>query len=377
MTKLKVLIFCDYYLPGVKAGGPIRSISNLVSALKDDLDFVIVTRDRDFGDDAPYKYSLESIDGVKIYYLSPEQLCFSSVKEILKEISPHLVYLNSFFSWHFSLKIILLKWKGVLKNTPVLLAPRGELSVGALRLKSLKKTIYLRCARLLSFYNKVVWHATSNSEAAGIRKYFSRGVIKIAANLPMIKLVHQKVCSQKQPGVLRLVFLSRISPKKNLLFALEQLSTLKGDVRFDIYGPIEGAAYWKQCQRSIKKSPNNILISHKGLLAHEQVVATLSQYDAFIFPTLGENYGHVILEALAAACPVLLADTTPWLNLGEKHAGWVFSLNQPLTWQQRLQALVYMDEEEHARLRAGARAYAHEVLNDSEILEAAKRLFEA
>lgn len=34
----------------------------------------------------------------------------------------------------------------------------------------------------------------------------------------------------------------------------------------------------------------------------QEVVETFSQYDVFLFPTKGENYGHVIFEALAGGC---------------------------------------------------------------------------
>ena len=34
--------------------------------------------------------------------------------------------------------------------------------------------------------------------------------------------------------------------------------------------------------------------------------------DLFVFPTLGENFGHVIFESLEASTPVLVSDQTPW-----------------------------------------------------------------
>ena len=37
-----------------------------------------------------------------------------------------------------------------------------------------------------------------------------------------------------------------------------------------------------------------------------------SEYDAFVFPTRGENFGHVIAESLSASCPVVCTDQTPW-----------------------------------------------------------------
>ena len=42
-----VLIFADHYLPGFKAGGPIRTINNLIEALGDTFRLLVFTRDRD------------------------------------------------------------------------------------------------------------------------------------------------------------------------------------------------------------------------------------------------------------------------------------------------------------------------------------------
>ena len=52
--KPKILVFIDYYLPGNKAGGPIRSLSNLIDNLDSYYEFKIVTRDRDIGDNIGY-----------------------------------------------------------------------------------------------------------------------------------------------------------------------------------------------------------------------------------------------------------------------------------------------------------------------------------
>ena len=47
-----------------------------------------------------------------------------------------------------------------------------------------------------------------------------------------------------------------------------------------------------------------------------------------MFPTLGENYGHVIQEALSAGCACLLSDQTPWQDLEEHGVGYVFKVDE-------------------------------------------------
>ncbi len=48
MSKPQVLVFIDWYKPYFKAGGPVRSMVNLVDHLADRIDFHIVTGDRDY-----------------------------------------------------------------------------------------------------------------------------------------------------------------------------------------------------------------------------------------------------------------------------------------------------------------------------------------
>ena len=44
MDKIKILLFIDWFLPGTKSGGPVRSYANLISHFKDDYDFYVITR---------------------------------------------------------------------------------------------------------------------------------------------------------------------------------------------------------------------------------------------------------------------------------------------------------------------------------------------
>ena len=74
----RVLVLADYYLPGFKAGGPIRSLANMVDRLGDEFAFKIVTRDRDAGDQRPCGGTVpnawQPIGKARVLYLSPRQL---------------------------------------------------------------------------------------------------------------------------------------------------------------------------------------------------------------------------------------------------------------------------------------------------------------
>ena len=46
-SRPRVLVFSEWFAPGYLAGGPVRSLVNMVSGLGDQVDFHIVTRDQD------------------------------------------------------------------------------------------------------------------------------------------------------------------------------------------------------------------------------------------------------------------------------------------------------------------------------------------
>ena len=72
-----------------------------------------------------------------------------------------------------------------------------------------------------------------------------------------------------------------------------------------------------------------------------------SQYDAFLFPTLSENYGHVIVEAITSGCFVILSkDTTPWNDL-DHNGGFLNQLDEQDKWRESIQYIIDMGAEEY------------------------------
>ncbi|MBW2662628.1 MAG: glycosyltransferase family 4 protein, partial [Deltaproteobacteria bacterium] len=309
---MRILTSVGYYLPGYKAGGPIRTLANMVDKLGDEFEFKIVALDRDFDDMKPYpKIKIDGWNRVgkaEVFYMSPKKCFLRDFKRFLCSTEYDILYLNSFFSPHFTIKPLMLRRLRLIPDKPLILAPRGEFSLGALGLKSLKKRVYLLVAKAFGLYRGVVWQASSKHEEADMRRWFGRDAqVVVAPNLP--PMVHSAdelpPKSRKIESCLKIVFLSRISRMKNLDGALEMLNGLNGNVQFNIYGPMEDKTYWAECQKIISSLSGNIEVLYCGSVEHDKVGAVMREHDIFFFPTLGENFGHVILEALCAGCPVL------------------------------------------------------------------------
>jgi glycosyltransferase involved in cell wall biosynthesis len=102
-------------------------------------------------------------------------------------------------------------------------------------------------------------------------------------------------------------------------------------------------------------------------VSHEKVAGLFSTNHLFYFPTLGENYGHVICEALAAGCPALISDRTPWRGLERAGAGWDLPLESPERFRAAIQRAVDMTHEELLAAAANARRFARDFAGPEQI----------
>lgn len=362
--RLKVLAFSDFYLPGYKGGGPIRTLSNLVAQLGDEIDWSIVTRDRDLGDEAPYPTvspgRWQACGGARVYYGDEASFTWSGVREVLRSVDYDVLYLNSFFARRFSMLPLALMRLGRVPARPVVLAPRGEFSPGALGLKRNRKALYVRLSRATGLYRGVHWHASTELEQDDIREWFgARAAVSVAPNPSMAAGDAPELRrGEKEAGALRILFLSRVSRKKNLVGALQMLRGVAGRVELRVVGPFEDAAYHAECVAAAAELPGNVAVVFQGPATHAEALALLQASDLLFLPTLGENFGHVILESLLCGCPVLLSDQTPWRGLEHEGVGWDLPLQEPGRFRDVLQRCVEMSAPEHAGWSERARAYA-------------------
>jgi glycosyltransferase involved in cell wall biosynthesis len=262
-------------------------------------------------------------------------------------------------------------------RTRFVLAPRGELHPGALSIRRPKKVGFLRLARALGLLRGVVWHATSEEEAESIREWFGARVDVIVAPVITGAVEEQPVRrSEKNAGSLEIAFLSRISPKKNLLGAIRLLDGLSGELSFNIFGPTEDRGYWEQCRAAARQLPPNVKVRYHGGVAAHEVADVLAKNHVLLFPTLGENFGHVISEALLAGVPVLVSDQTPWRGLEERRAGWDLPLARPDMFKDRIARLVGMDGREFEQWSHGARRCGIAYASDPRVVESNRLLFQ-
>jgi glycosyltransferase involved in cell wall biosynthesis len=386
---VRVLTLLEYYLPGFKSGGPIRSIANLIERLGEQIEFFVLTRDRDAGDTESYPgiklNTWQHVAKANVYYATRGHLTPATIRRLLLELDPDIILLNSLFA-PLARRIVWLRRLRLIPQIPMILAPRGELSPGALALKRSKKHVYLALSRQLGLFDGLVWQASSNMEATEIQHVMGAATkVIVSPNLPEQPKDYssfQRKRERKMPGKARLVFLSRISPKKNLLFALHVLPSIQGQVSLDVYGPANEDDYYRVCREASQNLAEHIEVRYCGSVPHDQVVETLSGYHFMIFPTLGENFGHAVFEALSAGCPVLLSDQTPWHATIARQIGWDFSRigwSMPLAererWTEVLQTCVDMDHETYQAMSSAAGRFARAWYERVENPDQAQKIF--
>lgn len=378
MSAPTILIFIDHYLPGYQSGGPTRTTANLVEWLGDEFSFRILTKDRDYGDSEPYP-DLKTgvwhrVGKGQVRYLAQDELSLRSLLKILRDTPHDLIYTNSTFSTRTVVALMFARL-GLIR-TPLVVAPRGSLSEGALGLKSTKKRIYLILARSLGLYDRVHWHSTSAEETQDIQTVFGfRGQPSITQipNLPMPSPQGTARTRIKHPGSARIVMLSRIARMKNLELMAESLNGIRGNVALEFWGPIEDLPYWESCVQKFAALSANIVVEHRGSVTPDRVMEILSQYDLFFMPSLSENFGHAILEALSAGCPVLISDRTPWNDVNERGAGWALSLDEPDRFRDVIQQMVDANADTWRASSDRARKYAADYLANSSAVDEMRR----
>jgi glycosyltransferase involved in cell wall biosynthesis len=375
-----ILCFVAYYLPGYRSGGPVRTIANFVDHLGDEFDIRIVTRDRDALDTEPYPDvavdAWNTVGKAQVFYASSRTTTLRGVARLLSETPHDLLYVNSFFALGFTTLPLLAHRLRMAPRNPCVIAPRGEFSVGAIALKAWKKRPYLWIAKRFGLYQGLRWQASSEFEVADIEREFgaARGKITVAPNLAPSVPAAEAESGHREPGPLRIVFLSRISPMKNLDYLLRALVRVRTPIQLTMVGPLREPDYWEQCRAIMAELPPTVTAEHVGEVTPAEVLNTFARYDLFALPTRGENYGHVILEALMAGTPVLISDQTPWRG-SDDGAVETLPLADVDGWVAAIERWASFDAAELQLRREAAFRYARNYLESSGAVEQNRRLF--
>ncbi|MCW8967554.1 MAG: glycosyltransferase, partial [Flavobacteriales bacterium] len=117
-------------------------------------------------------------------------------------------------------------------------------------------------------------------------------------------------------------------------------------------------------------------VNYKGALPHDEIDTTLQQYHALFLPSTGENFGHIIIEAMANACVPIISDKTPWRNLATENVGFDINLANLKQFTTTIDKLASIDETTFNEMARNAFLYAQQVTNNQLLIEQYKQLFQ-
>jgi glycosyltransferase involved in cell wall biosynthesis len=208
------------------------------------------------------------------------------------------------------------------RGAKLVTSPRGTLSAWALsRSSRVKKVLWPLQRRALSRADML--HATSEVEYQEIRSLGFTAPVAIIPNGIDLPPTQTQVESGTRSDQRTLLFLSRIHPTKGLdrlLHAWVQLQAHHGEWRLVIAGTGEPAHVREV--RELAAALDAQRVEFPGPQYGDAKGAAYRNADLFVLPTHSENFGMVVAEARAYACPAIVSLGAPWSGLKTERCGW-------------------------------------------------------
>lgn len=325
---MKILQIVPSYKPAYIYGGPIESVSKLCEGLVDaghDVEVYTTTANGNSELEVEHNKKL-IVDGVTVTYFKritkdPTHVSLALWRHLYKNVTSfEVVHIQSWWN------ILVIGAAAIcqLKGVKVVIAPRGMLSeyIFSFGMKRIKKLIHISIGKKL--LSNSVLHATAESEYSECIKIIPgwRGFI-----LPNIISLPEIESIKKKNTIFKLIYMSRIHPKKGLEIVFEALSNV--DFLFELQ--IAGSGETSYIEE-LKELAVNLGISEKikwlGWLDRHEKFKTLMSADLFLLLSKNENFANVVIESLHMGTPVLLSKDVGLSSFIEKEdLGWVTSLN--------------------------------------------------
>lgn len=246
------------------------------------------------------------------------------------------------------------------------LNPRGDLELARVHYNLVKR-----------IKKWIVWHiygkndcnhcaciiATSRQEADGMRIQGVFAPIAIIPNGIELSGFPEKIIHEPHEKKVML-FLSRINPIKGLEYLLSAWKLLPDCIRHEwelhIAGNSDPADYIEKLRKIVKNENLQDSVKFIGQIVGEEKMKKYANSDLFILPTLSENFGNVVAEALMCECPVITTKNAPWECLNENHCGWWIDLSVDEL-KKTMETAMALSKDERKEMGVRGRKYIEEI----------------
>lgn len=207
---------------------------------------------------------------------------------------------------------------------PYVITPHGMLSPWSLRRSRLKKLLYMRWRLRRNLAGAAALHFTSAAErdgAAGLKLDVPVIVEPLGIDLAEFETLPAPGSFRRRypqfAGRPLIVFLGRIHPGKGLELLIPALAEVQIDAALAIVGP-DHSNFRHEIDSEIARRGLTDRVVFTGMLHGADRVAALADADLLALPSFHENFGLVVVEALACGVPVIISDE---VNIHREVAG--------------------------------------------------------
>lgn len=289
------------------------------------------------------------------YKWKPWNNCKREFLTLLNEIHPDVFHTNSCWMPVSALTAMWAKDAGY----KVVYTPHGMLEPYSIRRHYWTKKL----PAILLFQKKGLQvcdliHATADTEKENLLKLGWNKKVVVVANCVQIDDIEIKSSWRRNKKVL---FLSRVHPKKGINFLIEAVGRLKTEFAgytFTIVGPGE-ASYVQELKDVARKNGVADLFDFVGPVYAQDKWPLYREADLFVLPTWSENFAIVVPEALASGTPVITTYGTPWAELNDVQCGWCTEIGTGPT-MEALMKFLSCSEQELERMGRNGRKLVEE-----------------
>ena len=211
------------------------------------------------------------------------------------------------------------------RKKPYIITPHGMLYPETLARSAWKKWPMRKIWFNKDIHKASCIHVTCQDEMNHIRNLGYNGPIALIGNpvnIPDFTQILIDNRSYKLKGKIKIAFLGRLHPRKNVENILKAVSLTKG-IGVEVFIMGKGDEDYEEFLKSetIRLQIQNH-VHFLGFVNGRKKFEKLSEMDTLFVPSDMENFGMIIPEALIVGTPVMASLGTPWKILNDQHCGW-------------------------------------------------------
>lgn len=300
---------------------------------------------------------------VRLTRLGPDKLRYSPklLKSLRRVASPPRTIMHVHNLWNYVpfAAYHIAKLQGI----PLVVSLRGTMSDWAWSQNSLAKQVAWRLFQKAMLDSASAIHATSVEEADSVQARRVTSPVHLIPNgidLAEFSRLSTRCDAKLKLGLdarkRHLLFLSRLHPKKGIEKLVDAWSMLHASVRRQwqllIVGESKDPHYRLSLQKRVEAKRVSESISFLGHLPGAQRLEAYAAAEAFVLPSYSENFGIVVLEALAAGLPIITTTGTPWREVEERGAGYYIEARRDALLNAMLSIMINDDLRERMSIEA-------------------------